>query len=141
MHTSTAAVHEGIRAYQAMTESDSARADSLRLTGLAAVQQRIRHTHLQGAVFTRLPNRTIELGRLAQLLKVVVWETLIDEGVDPDAAVLARTGEPGYGWTNGGWVLAGLEGELQKLFNQTRVNDGAFGRLLSRAIEARSCAD
>jgi hypothetical protein len=105
---------------------------------LEAIQQYISRTHLAGSAFLRLlGDAGVRIARLEVLLKAAVWAELDARGIDADAAVLVRAGEPGYGWTNGGWLLARLEVELRELFARARVNDRAFVRTLARAIEHR----
>jgi hypothetical protein len=105
---------------------------------LEAIQQYISRKHLAGPAFLRLlGDAGVGVARLEALLKAAVWAELEAQGIDADAAVLVRAGEPGYGWTNGGWLLARLEVELRQLFASARVNDRAFVRTLTRAIEHR----
>jgi hypothetical protein len=105
---------------------------------LATLQQHISRTYLQADAFARLlANPAVQLSRLEDLLKVIVWEALGTAGIDADAAIPARAGEAGYGWTNGGWLLSQLEPELQHLYRTARNGDRAFARMLERAISQR----
>jgi hypothetical protein len=114
--------HSYIQAYSAMSALGASRTKPAMSGELEAIQQRISRTHLQGAAFQRLLGNTdLGIARLETLLKAVVWSALDAEGIDADAAVLVRAGEPGYGWTNGGWLLAQLEEELRQLFGRARV--------------------
>ena len=137
MHIFTAG-QQSVRAYSAMSTLGAQAIMPSLPTGLEAIRQSLSRTHLRGDAFSRLlENPAIGLDRLQGVLTVVVRETLDVLGIDADAAVLVREGEPGYGWTNGGWVLSQLEAELGELFNAARQKDQAFARALARATVQR----
>lgn len=138
MQTTLAAGNQFARAYSDMARLGSDKVKPAAANELAVLQLNISRTWLRSASFESLLLRpTVQLSRLEGLLKVIVWETLEAAGIDADAAILARAGEAGYGWTNGGWLLSQLEPELRHLYRMARVNDRAFARTLQRAIAQR----
>ena len=117
----------------------SATAKKSVLDELAKLRLHIDNTHLHSEAFQRLlNNRSVELPRLVGLLAVIVREALREAGIDADAAMLVKEGEPGYGWTNGGWLLGQLQPQLQQQYDSARAQDHAFARALHRASAARS---
>lgn len=133
MHT--AYVGQFTRAYSAMSALGASSNRSDASEELDKIRLYLIHSHLKGAAFGRLlANADIALPRLEGLVKVIVWDALTSRGINTDDAVPARAGEPGYGWTNGGWLLSQLEAELRQMFLQARTSDRNFSRTLARAI-------